>query len=80
MQLATKVDDEQGLLFEEIAERLGTTPSDALRAFVVAFNARQGFPFDICLREAPAYDASITEEEATELTTYAMMRAIDEAW
>jgi DNA-damage-inducible protein J len=32
--------------FIRIAERIGTTPSNAIRMFVSAFNRRGGFPFD----------------------------------
>jgi len=32
--------------FLRIAESIGTTPSNAIRMFVSAFNKRGGFPFD----------------------------------
>ncbi len=37
--------------FCEMAEKLGTTPSDALRIFVEAFVAQKGFPFAWTLHE-----------------------------
>ena len=80
MQLATRVEDEQGILFRETARKLGTTPSDALRMFVAAFNAHQGFPYDVRLNARPAAEPFTSEEEATEFTTRAMKSALNEAW
>ena len=80
MQLATRVEDEQGILFRETARKLGTTPSDALRMFVAAFNAHQGFPYDVRLSTRPAAEPFASEEEATEFTTRAMKAALDETW
>jgi len=45
-QLATRVDDVEAERFRETARLLGTTPADAMRIFVAAFNAHRGFPFD----------------------------------
>jgi len=44
-QFATRVGDEQGQLFRAITHQLGTTPADAMRVFISAFNAHHGFPF-----------------------------------
>lgn len=49
VQLATRVDDASGEMFKSITKRLGTTPADAMRMFVMAFNANQGFPYDVRL-------------------------------
>lgn len=69
MQLATRVDDEQGELFKETAKRLGTTPSDALRMFVASFNACGGFPYEVRLSEPLSVEPFQTEEEATDFAT-----------
>ena len=63
VQLATRIDEEQDQLFRETTRRLGTTPADAMRVFVSAFNQHRGFPFDVRL------DISVepfeTEQEAS---------------
>ncbi|MBR6460033.1 MAG: type II toxin-antitoxin system RelB/DinJ family antitoxin [Actinomycetaceae bacterium] len=64
MQLATRVDEEQGALFKETARRLGTTPADALRMFVSAFNSYGGFPYTVRLQEAVTVEPFASEEEA----------------
>ena len=50
VQLATRVDDEAGAEFKSLAKQLGTTPADAIRMFVVAFNANGGFPYEVRVR------------------------------
>lgn len=52
VQVATRIDGEQSRLFRETAARLGTTPADALRMFVAAFNEYQGFPYEVRTRAA----------------------------
>lgn len=44
--LNVKIDAEDKRLFAEYTSRLGTTPSNAVRMFVKAFNEFQGFPFE----------------------------------
>lgn len=44
--LSTKVTDAEKKRFVETCDEIGTTPSNALRMFVSAFNRRGGFPFD----------------------------------
>ena len=46
-QLATRVDEEQEREFRENTRRLGTTPADAIRMFVAAFNECRGFPYEV---------------------------------
>ena len=79
MQLATRIDDAQGALFKETARALGTTPSDALRMFIVAFNHHHGFPYDVRLVKEPPYEPFASEQEALDFTTRAMKAAVDEA-
>ena len=44
--LATKVTKSEKDAFVKTCAQIGTTPSNALRMFVSAFNRRGGFPFD----------------------------------
>ena len=44
--LATKVTKSVKDAFVQTCAQIGTTPSNALRMFVSAFNRRGGFPFD----------------------------------
>ena len=44
--LSTKVTDAEKKRFVETCDTIGTSPSNALRMFVSAFNRRGGFPFD----------------------------------
>ena len=45
--LNVKIDAEDKRLFIEFTRQMGTTPSNAVRMFVRAFNEFRGFPFDI---------------------------------
>jgi antitoxin component of RelBE/YafQ-DinJ toxin-antitoxin module len=47
VQIATRIDETQSRLFRETTSRLGTTPADALRMFVAAFNEHHGFPYTV---------------------------------
>ena len=75
VQLATRVDEVQDRLFREITRRLGTTPADAMRMFVSAFNQRRGFPFDVRLTED--VESFTTEEDATSFASGLAARMID---
>lgn len=44
--LSTKVTPDEKGTFVHLCEEIGTSPSNALRMFVSAFNRRGGFPFD----------------------------------
>lgn len=44
--LSTKVTDSEKRTFVQTCDMIGTSPSNALRMFVSAFNRRGGFPFD----------------------------------
>lgn len=44
--MSTKLRAEEKKLFVETCENIGTSPSNAIRMFVSAFNKRGGFPFD----------------------------------
>lgn len=44
--ITAKIKEEEKDEFISIAESIGTTPSNAIRMFISAFNKRGGFPFD----------------------------------
>ena len=44
--LTAKVKGSEKTLFKETCDNIGTSPSNAIRMFVSAFNKRGGFPFD----------------------------------
>lgn len=44
--ISAKIRPDEKDLFQQTCEDLGTSPSNAIRMFVVAFNKRGGFPFD----------------------------------
>ena len=77
-QLATRVDDREAERFREITRLLGTTPADAMRIFVSAFNAHRGFPFDVCLKE-PIVEPFSTEQEAEEFSNRLALRMMNDA-
>ena len=67
-QAVTRVEDAEYELFQKTATSLGTTPSDALRMFIYAFNDHHGFPYAVQSRRMQV-EAFETEEEATEFAT-----------
>lgn len=67
-QATTRVDDEEYELFQRTAASIGTTPSDALRMFIISFNDHHGFPYPVQSRRM-SLEAFETEEEATQFAT-----------
>jgi DNA-damage-inducible protein J len=57
-QVVAKVPQEEKDTFYELTSRIGTTPSNAIRMFISAFNQRGAFPFDL---SQPRYDAEVRE-------------------
>ncbi len=80
VQLATRVDDEQARKFRAYTAELGTTPSDALRIFIAAFNRNKGFPYEIKLGKSVRCNPFENEEEAMEFSTKMADEAIKYAW
>jgi len=74
-QIATRVAEEEERRFREITRAIGTTPSDALRMFVSAFNLAGGFPYTPRIRpvEVEAFDS---EEDAALFATHLARRMI----
>lgn len=44
--ISSKLRHDEKQTFAEVCDSIGTTPSNAIRMFVSAFNKRGGFPFD----------------------------------
>ena len=76
IQIATRIDDQQNRMFREISKAIGTTPSDALRIFIAAFNSEGGFPFDVKLKKN--IEAFNNEEEATQFATNISRRILND--
>ena len=52
VQRTFRLDESLDQQFCDIAEKLGTSPSDSLRMFVTAFVSNRGFPFNLRLPES----------------------------
>lgn len=78
VQASTRIDEEQYRLFKRTTAALGTTPADALRMFIYAFNERQGFPYEVRITRSTV-EAFETEEEATRFATSLAMGVLDAA-
>lgn len=82
-QAVTRVDERQYELFRRTTKSLGTTPADALRMFIYAFNAHQGFPYEVRAATPVTVEPFQSEAEATEFVTaksLEMLEAADEKW
>jgi DNA-damage-inducible protein J len=75
-QLATRVSEDEDRRFRETTRAIGTTPADALRMFISAFNAAGGFPYTPRVRrvEVEAFDS---EEDAARFATRLARKMID---
>lgn len=76
VQIATRIDDGQAERFRAITKRLGTTPPDAVRMFIAAFNESGGFPYSV--RIDPGAAPFATEEEASDFADRMAMETINE--
>ncbi len=76
VQLATRIEKSQDRVFREITRQLGTTPADAMRVFIAAFNSHRGFPFEVRLDDE--VEPFATEEEATDFATRVSLGVLDE--
>lgn len=77
IQIATRVADDQAELFKEITKQLGTTPADALRMFVSAFNDYRGFPYEVRLPKENA-EPFTSEQDATDFASLLALRTSNE--
>ncbi len=80
VQLATRVDDEQAKRFRAYTAELGTTPSDALRIFIAAFNRSKGFPYEIKLESGSRCSALPSGEAAMDFSAKLSDEMIVNAW
>jgi antitoxin component of RelBE/YafQ-DinJ toxin-antitoxin module len=62
VELGSRIDQDEERTFKETTRKLGTTPADAVKIFVSAFNQYGGFPFDVRIRSEP--EPFATEAEA----------------
>lgn len=74
-QAVTRVEDKEYELFQKTTANIGTTPSDALRMFIHAFNDHHGFPYPVQSNRMDV-EAFETEEEATEFATNMSMEIV----
>lgn len=66
---AVRLDSEQNDLSRSLTKQLGTTPADALRMFVYAFNAAGGFPYSVRVNSKNPVEPFESEQEAIDFTT-----------
>ena len=76
VRFATMVEDDQAKTFEETTARLGISPSDALRLFILAFNERGGFPYEANAHTPSAIEAFEDERGATIFASSLAMEAL----
>ena len=74
-QVTTRLNEDEDRRFKETARAIGTTPSDALRMFVAAFNAAGGFPFTPRIR--PTFEAFDSEDDAMRFATHLARKLSD---
>ena len=69
-QIATRVNEREYEMFRTTAKNLGTTPSDALRMFIFAFNEHNGFPYTVqTSRKSTEINNTETNDATTNKTT-----------
>lgn len=76
-QTTMRVEEEALETFKRTTQALGTSPAEAMRMFIYAFNRKGGFPFDVSLdlsQIPPSFRKIYTEEE---LATH-VQKIIDE--
>ena len=64
-------------MFRDITQRLGTTPADAIRISIAAFNDNRGFPSQV--RLAPDIEPFASEDEALDFVDRMAIDAQDES-
>ena len=79
--ISSKLRHDEKQAFIETCDSIGTTPSNAIRMFVSAFNRRGGFPFDPsnpCGFSADTLAAMDDAAEGRNLSVAAAMAALEE--
>ncbi len=79
VQVAVRVDSKQNELFRSLTKELGTTPAEALRMFIHAFNAAGGFPYSVRISSRFRPGPFKTEQEALDFSTRMTNRLLQEA-
>lgn len=78
VQVAVRLDSKQNDQFRSLTKQLGTTPADALRMFVYAFNAAGGFPYSVRVNMKSPVEPFESEQEAIDFTTRMTTKLLQE--
>ncbi|EEJ54623.1 type II toxin-antitoxin system RelB/DinJ family antitoxin [Mobiluncus mulieris] len=76
-QAVTRVEEQQYELFRRTTRELGTTPADALRMFIYAFNSHRGFPYEVRSLQPVDVEPFTNEADATRFATTLSLEAIN---
>jgi len=76
MVLETRIDPQEERRFRETTRELGTTPGDAVKVFIEAFNRNRGFPFE---PNPVSIEVFNDEDDATDFVNDLALRMVDEA-
>lgn len=79
VQVAVRLDSKQNELFRSLTKQLGTTPADALRMFVYAFNASGGFPYRVQINSKNLAEPFESEQQALGFTTRMTTKLLQQA-
>lgn len=85
-QLPPLVDPTEERIFTETTRALGTTPVDAIRVFISAFNRSRGFPFDVRVGSSdpeteqmtPSAEPFTSDDDALDFVNGLAFRMFDE--
>ena len=75
VQRTFRLDESLDQQFCDIAEKLGTSPSDSLRMFVTAFVSNRGFPFNLRLPESKVRKFNVNHPNITIRNGHAVLPA-----
>lgn len=78
--LSTKVTSDEKRKFIETCNSIGTSPSNALRMFVSAFNSRGGFPFDSANPNGYSYETIKAMQDALSGRAVGPFKTNEEMW
>lgn len=75
-----KVTEAEKKRFTAVCDEIGTTPSNAIRMFVSAFNRRGGFPFDPSNPYGFNRDTLEAMDDAVNHRTFGPFKTNEEMW
>lgn len=81
VQVTFRLDSQQNELFRSLTKQLGTTPADALRMYVYAFNAAGGFPYSVLINSEHRPEPFKTEQETLDFSarmTSNLLKEVDD--